>query len=686
MDEDRALVIFQPSGRRGRVPRGISLIEASRMLGADIEALCGEKRVCGKCKVRIEEGFFEKYNIDSKRTNVSQWQEEEEKFITDADRQAGYRLGCVSRVAGDLLVYVPEESRAGKQVVSKAARDIPIEHNPAVRLYTVALSKPSFEDPTGDFERLCAQLEKQYGLKDLTIDIYALRSLPSALRSGDMNVTVSIWMDREIIRVRPGEFTDSYGLAIDIGTTTVAAYFCNLATMEVIDTVSMMNPQCKYGEDVMSRITYHQMNPDGLAKMSADIVAGLNQLIDQAVQATHPPKKKKKKKKGEAGPEQWVEAPQKGKTYLRLSAEDIEDVTIGCNTAMHHILLQLDPENVALAPFPPVIHHSLDIKARDLGLRINPSAYVFVLPNEAGFVGADNVGVLIAEEPYKQDEIQLIIDIGTNGELVLGNKEKMISSSCATGPAFEGAQLTFGMRAAPGAIERIKIDPETHEVDYKVIGREAWRRYSQPEEMRAKGICGSGILDLLAELYRAGVITKSGVFNKKGQKSNRFRKNPDTNQYEFVLAWAEETSINKDIVVTQKDIRQIQLAKGALYAGCKLMVRRMGVDKVDKVKIAGAFGTHVDRRKALIMGLFPDCEIDKIVSVGNAAGDGCRAALLNREKREEADWVARNVEYIELTVEPDFQKEFMQAMHLPHMKDRFPHLEGLVPQEILEQK
>ena len=687
MDENKAKVIFQPSGRRGLVPKGVSVIEASRLLGADIEALCGEKRVCGKCKIRIEEGFFEKYNIDSKKSHVSPWQqEEEEKFINAADKEASYRLGCVTKIEGDLLVFVPEESRAGKQVVSKAARDIHIDHNPAVKLYYVELEKPTFEEPTGDFERICEQLEKQYDLENLKIDIQTLRLIPSALRKEDWKITVSVWMDQEIIRVRPGKFDTSYGLAVDIGTTTVAAYFCDLATMEVIDTVSMMNPQCKYGEDVMSRITYHMMNPDGLEKMSNDIVEGLNQLIDQAIQSTHPPKKKVKKKKDDKGPEEWVEAPQEGKTYLRLSTQDIEDITIGCNTAMHHILLQLDPENVALAPFPPVIHHSLDIKARDLGLNINPSSNVFILPNEAGFVGADNVGVLLAEEPYKQDEVQLIIDIGTNGELVLGNKDKLISSSCATGPAFEGAQLAFGMRAAPGAIERIQIDPQTHEVDYKVIGRDAWRKYSEPKKMKAKGICGSGILDVLAELYKAGVITKSGVFNKKGQKSDRFRKNPDTKQSEFVLAWAEETSIGKDIVITQKDVRQIQLAKGALYAGCKLMVKRMQVDKVDKVKIAGAFGTHVDREKALIMGLFPDCDIEKIVSVGNAAGDGCRAALLNREKRTEADWVSRNVEYIELTIEPNFEREFMEAMQLPHMSDEFPHLEGVVPEEILHQK
>jgi len=337
-----------------------------------------------------------------------------------------------------------------------------------------------------------------------------------------------------------------------------------------------------------------------------------------------------------------------------------------------------------MAPFPPAVHKSMDIKARDLDIRINKSAYVHILPNEAGFVGADNVGVLIAEEPYKKDEMQLIIDIGTNGELILGNKKKLISSSCATGPALEGAQLTFGMRAAPGAIERIKIDPDSHEVDYKVIGRDTWKTYSKSEEMQTKGICGSGILDLFAELYRSGVILKSGRFNPN-QKNSRVRKNSDNNQPEFVIAWAEETSIGKDVVITQKDVRQIQLAKGALYCGCKLMMRRLGIDKVDKVKIAGAFGTHVDREKALIMGLFPDCEIEKIILIGNAAGDGARAALLNREKREEANWVSRNVEYIELTVEKDFQQQFMEAMQIPHMKDTFPHLKGVVHKEVLNQ-
>jgi uncharacterized 2Fe-2S/4Fe-4S cluster protein (DUF4445 family) len=680
------MVIFQPSGRRGEVPKGTTIIEASRLLGVDIEALCGEKKVCGKCVVRIEDGIFEKYGIQSHMSHVSPWQEEEEKYVNAERREKGFRLGCVATVEDDILVFVPEESRAGKQVVSKAARDIFIEHNPAVKLYYVKVDPPSFEEPTGDFERVCRGIERDYGLNNLSIDLFALRQLPDALRNGKWEVTVSVWNDREVIRVRPGKQEHAYGLAIDVGTTTVAAYFCDLTNMEVVDTVSMMNPQCKYGEDVMARITYHMTTPDGLQRMSDDIIEGTNELIDKAIANTFPPKKKVKKKKGEEGPDEYVEVPEEGKTYLRLTPDDIEDITIGFNTAMHHIFLSLNPEHVGMAPFPPVIHHSLDIRARDLGIKINPSSYMFVLPIEAGFVGADNVGVLIAEEPYKHEENQLIIDIGTNGELVLGNRHKLISSSCATGPALEGAQLAFGMRAAPGAMERILIDPETKEVDYKVIGRDAWRKFSEPKEMKAKGICGSGILDLLAELYTAGIIAKSGVFNKKALADHpRYRINPDNKQPEFVLAWAEESSIDKDIVVTQKDVRQIQLAKGALYAGCKLMVKRMGLEKVDKVKIAGAFGTHVDRTKALVMGLFPDCEIEMIEGIGNAAGDGCRAALLNVKKRVEANWCSRNVEYIELTVESSFQQEFMEAMQLPHMTDEFPHLKGIVPDDILNQ-
>ena len=661
MARENAFIVFQPAGRRGVVPRGITIIEASRRIGVDIEALCGESQVCGKCKVRIESGRYDKFGIDSGPGHVSAWQESESKYITAEERAAGYRLGCVARVAGDLLVYVPETSRAGKQVVSKAARAIAIDLNPAVRVYTAKIAPADLDHPTGAAERLREALSAQCGLKgDLAIDLMALRILPAELRKGQGTLAVYIWMDREIIGVTGGEGLPGLGLAVDIGTTTIAGYLCDLATGKVLYTASLMNPQVKYGEDVISRISYHLNHEEGLRRMSRDLVAGINRLIDDALAGA-----------GNAG----------GRALFR---EDIVDMAVCCNTAMHHILLQLDPTDLGSMPFAPVARQGLDLKARDLGIAIHPAANLYILPNIAGFVGADNVGVMIAEAPYASDTMELIIDIGTNGELVLGNARGVVVSSCATGPALEGAQIEFGMRAAPGAIERVRVDPETHEVDYKVVGRNPWRSFSPPEEMGVKGICGSGVLDTVGELYKAGVVKKDGAFNKAVQ-SPRLRENPDTGIREFVLAWAAEASIERDVVITQKDIRQIQLAKAAVYTGCKLMMRRLGVTMPDKVKIAGAFGTHLDRTLALVAGLFPDCPLEAIESVGNAAGDGCRLALLDRRKRKEAERVARRVDYLELTLETDFQEQLLDALAFPHQKDPFPHLAGVVPDEILRQ-
>lgn len=674
MKSKTAMVIFQPSGRRGRVPTGISIVEASRQLGVDIETPCGEKQICGKCKIRIEQGIFKKMGIDSKYIHAGPWQTGEEKYISADEKEDGYRMGCVATVEDDLLIFLPEAARAGKQVVSKAARPLDITLNPAVKQYEIKPVPPSLEDPSGDFERICDAMEKEFGIKSLGIDFTVLRDLHKKLKAGEWEATVTVWMDREIISVRHGHNRLSFGLAIDIGTTTVAVYLCNLKTGEVIDTVSMMNPQVKYGEDVVSRISFHMDNDDGLERMSTDLIKGLNGLIDQILSREY------------EFPYLDNNTEDRAKRLFRIKREDIQDISIACNTAMHHILLKLDPEPLGVIPFTPAVHHSLDIKARDLGIRINSAAYVFMLPSEAGFVGGDNVGVILAEEPHLQKKIQLIIDIGTNGELVLGNKDRLICSSCATGPALEGAQIKFGMRAAPGAIERVKIDPKTHEVDYRVIGRDSWRRYSEPEEMKTKGICGSGILDAVSQLFLSGIVAKSGAFSKINQHPKRFRKHPETEIKEFVLAWANETSIGKDIVITQHDIRQIQMAKASIYTGCKLMMRKLNIDQIESIKLAGAFGAHIDCAQALVIGMLPDCAIDRIVSVGNAAGDGCRIALLNRNKRLEADKISRNVEYMELTLEENFQWQLMEATQFPHMKDTFPHLKGVVPDHILNQK
>ncbi len=647
-------VIFQPAGRRGEVDEGINIIEASRRLGVDIEAICGEKKKCGKCLVRHETGFFERYGIVSEPDNLSPFSVEEEKFISEEERKEGYRLGCVAHLQGDVVIFVPEKSRAGKQVVRKPARKLDIPIKPAVKKYYVELPKATLEDCEGDWERLQRRLKKDYGLEGLAIDYHTLTQLQNTVREGDWKVTVTVWNDKEVIKVEPGKNDTYYGLAVDVGTTTVVGYLTDLNTGEVLFTDSMMNPQVPYGEDVMSRITYAMTHRDeesgyseGLERMNRAIRQGLDVIIENVCEA--------------AG----------------ITTDDVLDMTIVGNTCMHHIFLNIYPEYIGLSPFPPALHHSIDLKARDFGINLLPSAYVHVLPIEAGFVGADNVGVLICEAPYKQDSMMLVIDIGTNGELLLGNRERVISSSCATGPALEGAHIEFGMRAAPGSIEKVEIDPVTKEPRYKVIGQERWSDEMPKEEIQAKGICGSGIIDVIAEMFKAGIITKSGRLNKKVE-SPRLLNNERGKPEKYVLAWADETSIGQDITINQGDIRAFQLAKGALYTGAKIMMGKLGVDKLDKVVLAGAFGSHINPHSAALVGMFPDCPQDKVGAVGNAAGDGARMALINTEVREEADRVAREVEYIELTLEKNFQQDFMEAMQFPHMRDDFPSLKEVL--------
>jgi uncharacterized 2Fe-2S/4Fe-4S cluster protein (DUF4445 family)/NADPH-dependent glutamate synthase beta subunit-like oxidoreductase len=1142
-DSEKAMVIFQPSGRRGFVQKGKTLKEAAVSLGVDIEGICGEKAICGKCKVRIDQGLFEKYGIESSREHLSPMGPTERKFFSLQQERDGYRLACQAKILGDVVIFVPEESRMGKQVVRKAAREISIEFKPAVKKYYLEIPKATLEDTRGDWERLEIELERSHGIKNLTIDYQTLMTLQEMVRQGDWKVTVSVWHDREVIKVEPGLVKKGYGLAVDVGTTTVVGYLCDLTNGKLVATASMMNPQVVYGEDVMSRISYTMTNPKGLEHMNKAIIDGLNGIVEEA------------------------------SSLAGIKRTDILDMTIVGNTCMHHLFLNIDPRNIGRAPFPPALHHSMDIKARDwglkiapeteavemggyppcqvacpagirvqdflyyiaqgkfdealeevrrampfpgvcgrvcphpcepecerrdideplsirslhrfvadyelrtgrkkatpiektkedkiaiigsgpaglscayelvrrgypvtvfesapkaggmlrygipdyrlpvnvldeeigyieelgveikthravkslkevfdqgykaiflatgawvsekmdipneeskgvvhgldflkkinsgekvkvgkrvvvigggnaavdsarvarrlgaeevlllyrrshsempaikseveeaeregvefrflatpirvlthdgqltgircirmelgepdargrptpipiegadfeikadqllvaigqgsdknaiieeleyssprtvsvdpltfktnvegvfaggdlvsgpsdvisaigagqqaaisielylggidlvngrparkkkveevpkegvereprrglpllepnqrigfaevdtgfadrlemaieeskrclncgiyaergkvetaigreIGLKIAPGAYVHVLPIEAGFVGADNVGVLIAEEPYHQDSVELIIDIGTNGELVLGNRNKLISSSCATGPAFEGAEIRYGMRAAPGAIEKIEIDPETKEVHYKVIGKEG--RNTALEDVGAKGICGSGIIDVVPQLLLAGIIDWTGRFNKN-LKTPRYREN--NGEPEFVIAWAKETSIGQDIVICQSDVRAIQLAKGAMFAGAKMMMHHLGVEKVEKVILAGAFGSYVDKVSAALLGLFPDCELNSIYSVGNAAGDGARMALLNVDKRKEADWIAQRVNYLELTLEPGFDRAFAEAMWIPHMKDKFPHLAHLLPSQ-----
>ena len=641
-------IVFQPSGRRGEIEAGKSILEAARTLGVGIEAACGGARVCGKCRVIVETGRFEKLNLASAADHVSPVGDVERKFLTAEELVRGYRLACNAFLSGDLVVTVPEESRSAKQVILEKGRDRKIELRPAVKTVTVQLVSATLSDFRDDARRLLDALEKETGLRGLTIDFPVLRDLPSILRENEWKATATIWQDKEVIRVSPGERKTSLGVAIDIGTTTLAAFLCDLTTGAVLVKSSRMNPQIGYGEDVLARISYAMSEPDGREKLQNAIIEAVNALTADMTE--------------KAG----------------FASEDVDEMVLVYNTAMHHLVLGLDPRYVGRAPFAPAISAPLDVKARDLGVKINPSGNVYSLPVEAGFVGADNVAVLLAEEPYNSEKVKLIIDIGTNGEIDLGNKERLLSTSCATGPALEGAQIAFGMRAAPGAIERVKIDPLTYEPNYKVIGQDEW--YPLPDDWNptapkvgAQGICGSGVIDAIAAMYKAGVISKAGRIDTKLDTS-RVRRG-DSGKLEYVLAWAKETAIGKDVVITQADIRAVQLAKAALYVGAQYLMERLGVDHVDEVILAGAFGSYIDKESAMAIGMFPDCDISRVHAVGNAAGDGARIALLDAEKRREAAKAARRVEFIETAAEPDFQKKFMDAIAIPHAKDKFLHLD-----------
>ncbi|MHB9093587.1 MAG: ASKHA domain-containing protein, partial [Eubacteriales bacterium] len=563
-------VIFQPSGRRGKVAEGKTLLQASHELGVDIEAPCGAHKVCGKCKVKIETGFFEKFGIDSKLDHLSPVTEEEKKLLNDHELAENYRLACATLVQGDILLFVPEESRKADQVVLDTGKERVFKLDPAVKNYYVEMTKATLDDHRDDLQRLQDALKAEFGLDNLSIDYFALRELPNVIREQDWKVTASVLYGREIIDVKPGFAQKWYGIGIDVGTTTVAAYLCDLKTGQMLIKDGMMNPQVRYGEDVLSRITYAMMNDDGRDKLHDAIIEGINTLASRMTEK------------------------------VGLTPNDVVEITLVFNTAMHHCLLNLEPKFMGRAPFAPAISVPFDVKARDLGININKSANIHVLPVEAGFVGPDNVSVLIAEEPYKQDEeVRLLIDIGTNGEIDLGNRKKLLATSCATGPALEGAQIKFGMRAAPGAIEKLRIDPETLECTYRVIGDEKW--HGRGSKGNAKGICGSGIIDMVAEVFKAGIINKTGKMNAK-LETDRIRRD-ENGKLEYVLIYAEDSGIDKDITVTQGDIRAVQLAKSALYVGAKMLMRHLGVDKIDRVTLAGAFGSFIDQESSMVIGM-----------------------------------------------------------------------------------
>lgn len=651
MDNDKQpkyRVVFQPSGRQGYVPAGQTLLDAAREMGVEIESICGGQQTCGKCKIIADVGNFPKYGISSQAENISPAGRDELDYWTKRRRDPGsYRLSCAACVLGDLVINVPEESQARKQIVRKSATVRQIEIDPAIRQYFVRVKPAALGNRQGDWERLQEALHDTHHLNDLRIDYLALRDLQKVLRQGNWEATVTLWNEHEVIRVEPGYTEGAYGFAVDVGSTTVAGHLVDLRTGQILATESMMNPQTTYGEDLMSRISYGMMNPDGVEKMHAAIIEALSKLVKRATRVA------------------------------KLQPEDVTELVLVGNTTMIDLLLGIDPVELGGAPFALATNNSIDVKARDLGLKVHPGANVHILPVEGGHVGADNMAVVIAESPQVAEDIVLVVDIGTNAEILVGDKEHLLSASSPTGPAFEGGEISHGMRAAPGAIEKVRIDRETLKPSFRVIGEEQWSNEMPASEIQAAGICGSGIIDLVAELFAAGIIDAGGKFVRDNSSPN-FRRTEQVGEY--VVATADQTSTGKEIVITQQDIRAIQFAKSALYTGAKLLMERRGVDKVDRVLLAGGFGAYIDKQRAMMLGLFPDCDLDNVYAVGNSAGDGAVLCLLSRERRQRARELARWIEYIETAIEPTFQARFVDALGLPHSMDEFPHLKGLIPE------
>jgi uncharacterized 2Fe-2S/4Fe-4S cluster protein (DUF4445 family) len=614
--------VFAPSLKEIAGKEGITILDLAREAGVYIDSQCNGKGKCGKCRVRVLEG------------EISPFAGEELPFISNLEKEMGYRLACMARITGDTTVLVDDEnvltSVASEKMFSKRTKTI----NPAVKSYQIRLNGNRTDVP-GCVQCIIEELRTQHDLPDITIDPGVIQSLKKEPLKGKGKVVAFVWMDREVVALSPGENSVCLGVALDIGTTTVALYLCDLATGVIVASGSVTNPQVLFGADIMSRIAYSAAHPgEGVRRMQRELIKSVNALIDKLTT---------------------------GKGY---SYQQVVDMAVVGNTVMHHIFLGVAPDSLGLWPFEPLIKESVNAKAHELGLLINPYSYVYMLPVEAGFVGADNVGVLISEEPYNKEELTLIIDIGTNGEVILGNRERLFSCSCATGPALEGAQISSGMRAAPGAIEKVRIHPGTWEVDYVVIGNEGWARKEGVCEILPSGVCGSGIIDTVAHLFQTGVIKANGSFHKT-LKTPRLRRGR-SGAMEFVLVWRYESATGSDIVFTQKDVRQVQLAKAALQGGCRVLMHHFNIEAVERIAIAGAFGGHINKESALTVGFFPWCEPEKINMVGNAAGHGAYLALIDRDKREEADRVARLVTHIELATEKDFQKEFIKALAIPN--------------------
>ena len=630
MSDDDHLVVFTPSGHRGDVSPGTTVLDAARRLGVDIDSVCGGRGICGRCQVEPMFGEFAKHGITADASHLSPPGTVEADYRGRRPLTEDRRLSCTATIRGDLVVDVPAESQVHRQVIRKDIDQGDIELDPVLVLRLVEF---------GEGDDLLAALGNQWGLTGLELppdlDIVA---------DGSSLATVAIRDDSQVVAVWPGLRDRALGVAVDVGSTTLAGHLFDLATGTALATAGTMNPQIRFGEDLMSRVSYVMMNPGGEVELTRAVRESLDELIGQLCE--------------EGG----------------TTRDEILELVLVGNPIMHHLLLGLDPTPLGVAPFTLEISEAVDRTATELDLEVHPAARAHMLPCIAGHVGADTAAVVLATRPHEADRVQLVVDIGTNAEIVLSGNGRTLAASSPTGPAFEGAQISAGQRATPGAIERVRIDPETGEPRIRVLGVEPWSDEPGFDEAVAQtgvtGICGSGIIEVVAEMYLAGLMTADGVIGGADTRSSP-RIEPDGRTFAYLLHGPDD---GPRILITQNDVRAIQLAKAALYAGIRLLMDHLGVDRLDGIALAGAFGSHIDTVRATVLGLIPDCVPSEVVAVGNAAGAGAAIALLSGAARREIQEVVGDIEKIETALEPAFQEHFVDAMAVPHRTADYPGL------------
>ncbi len=652
-----ALVIFTPSGKRGRFALGTPVLTAARQLGVDLDSVCGGRGICSKCQISPGYGAFSKHGVTVAPDALSEWNAVEQRYKEKRGLIDGRRLGCQAKIMGDVVIDVPPESQVHRQVVRKAATARAITMDPATRLYFVEVEEPDMHEPSGDFERLAKALRSEWDVPEIAGGLDVLRKLQPTLREGKWRVTVALHKDHHagphrLLDIWPGLYEGGlYGLAIDLGSTTIAAHLCDLRTGDVVLSSGIMNPQIRFGEDLMSRVSYAMMNPGGDQEMTRTVREGMDTLITEIAREAD------------------------------ISTREIMEAVIVCNPVMHHLLLGIDPVELGQAPFALATSDALNLDVRELGISaVNPAARAYLLPCIAGHVGADAAAVALSESPETSEDLVLVVDVGTNAEILLGNKYRVLACSSPTGPAFEGAQISSGQRAAPGAIERIEIDPVTKEPRFRVIGCDLWSDEAGFTEATAEtgitGICGSGIIEAVAEMRMAGLVDGSGLIGS-AEQTGTWRCQPEGRTHAYLIHDASAKG-GPRITVTQGDIRAIQLAKSALYAGARLLMDEIGTDHVDRVVLAGAFGAHISPKHAMVLGMIPDAALDKVTSAGNAAGTGARIALCNATARAGIEATVRRIHKVETAIEPRFQEHFVNANALPHAIDPFPELNQIV--------